>query len=156
MKLVRLFMHASKFKFYNVEIFYHIFSQNTDILVKKLKNLKQNEAALQTLKTKLNSTTSRDASTRIITCTELATITTTILSLVSQNPSSYSIFSLIQKVSVVTFSCTTAEKEALKAITAKVDDAITIVTEEVTHIQTSLICKFFVLFSTLDILLSQC
>ena len=146
MRLVLLFMLASEFKFYNIEIFYHIFSQNTDILVKKLNNLKQNEAALQTLKTKLNSTTSRDASTRIITCTELATITTTILSLVSQNPSSYSIFSLIQKVSVVTFSCTPTEKEVLKAMTAKVDDAIAIVTEEVTHIQTSFICKFSFFF----------
>ena len=102
--------------------------------------------AFQTLKTKLNSTTSRDASTRTITCTELATITTTIISLVAQNPSSYSIFSLIQKVSVVNFTCTPTEKQLLKAMTAKVDDAITIVTEEVTHIQTSFICKFSFFF----------
>ena len=129
-----------------MKYFTYNLSQNTDILVKKLTNLKQNQAALQTLKTKLNSTTSRGASTRTITCTELATTTTKIISLVAQNPASYSIFSLIQKLSVVTFSCTPAEKEALKAVTAKVDDAIAIVTEEVTHVQTSFICKFFFFF----------
>jgi hypothetical protein len=124
----------------------HIFSQDSTGLVKKLKNLKQNQAALESLKAKLNSATSRDASTRAVTCTELATTTSTVISLIAQNPVSYTIFTLIQTVLKLTFSCTPAEKEALKAVSASVDEAISMVTLEVTHIQTTIICKFLLIW----------
>ena len=113
-------------------------------MVKKLKNLQQNEAALQSHKSNLDSTITRDASARTVSCTEVASITSQVLFLVAQTPHSFSIFSLLQTLLGVTFTCTDAEKEALIAVTAQVDEAIEIVTAKATHIQASIICKSYV------------
>ena len=61
--------------------------------------------------------------------------------MVSQNPVSFAIFTLIQTVVNVTLTCTATEKTAIKSVSASVSTAIVKVQSEVTHIQTTLVCK---------------
>ena len=90
-----------------------------------------------------NIRSSRDASPRALSCSAATTTSTSVISLVSQNPASFSIFTLIQTVVSVTFTCTETEKVALKAVSASVDKAVTMISLEVEHLQTTLICKLF-------------
>ena len=55
--------------------------------------------------------------------------------MVSQNPVSYAIFTLIQTVVTVTFTCTETEKTAIKSVSASVSQAIVMVELEVTHVK---------------------
>ena len=55
--------------------------------------------------------------------------------MVIESPHSYAIFTLIQSVSNVTFTCTTEQKVELKAASNKMEYAITHVQNEVTHVQ---------------------
>merc|ERR1712223_1911854 len=117
----------------------HACNIDTSTLAKKLKNLQVNSAALSSLQTKLNSTASsrnvRDASDRSLTCSAVISTSTTVVSLVSQNPVSYSIFTLVQTVISVTFTCTETEKKAIQSVTASVSQAIVHVQAEVTHVK---------------------
>merc|ERR1712223_2330254 len=117
----------------------HACNIDTSTLTKKLKNLQANSAALSSLQTKLNSTASsrnvRDASDRSLTCSAVISTSTTVVSLVSQNPVSYSIFTLVQTVISLTFTCTETEKKAIQSVTASVSQAIVHVQAEVTHVK---------------------
>ena len=132
--------------------------------MKKLKNLKKNSAALSSLQTKLNAAASsrfvhafniqiidkfeifrvvRDADSRSMSCSAVISTSTTVVSMVSQNPVSFAIFTIIQTVIKVTIVCTQTEKVALQSVSASVGSAIVQVQSEVTHIQTTLVCKLF-------------
>ena len=89
-----------------------------------------------------NYRTALDASPRALSCAAVTTTSTTIVSMVSQNPVSYSIYTLIQTITTITFTCTATEKTALAAVSTSVSAAITIIAAEVSHIQTTLVCKF--------------
>merc|ERR1711923_345187 len=54
---------------------------------------------------------------------------------VVQSPHSFKIFSLIQTVISVTVTCTTVEKTALKKASVSVQESITRIQIEVTHVQ---------------------
>ena len=84
---------------------------------------------------------SRDAAPRTLSCSAVTTTSTTIVSMVTQNPVAYAIFTLIQTVVTVTFTCTESEKVALAAASSSVSSSITLVASEVSHIQTTLVCK---------------
>jgi len=118
----------------------HACNIDTSTLTKKLKNLQTNSAALSSLQTKLNATASRrnirDANDRqSLSCSAVISTTQTIISLVSQNPVSYSIFTMIQTVVSVTFTCTETEKTAIKSVSASVSQAVVMVSQEVTHLK---------------------
>ena len=91
-----------------------------------------------------NIRSTQNASPRALSCSAVTSTSTSVISLVSQNPASFSIFSLIQTVVTVTFTCTETEKIALKAVSASVDKAVTMIALEVEQIQTTLICKLLV------------
>ena len=55
--------------------------------------------------------------------------------MVSQNPVSYAIFTLIQTVVTITFTCTETEKTAIKSVSSSVSQAIVMVELEVTHVK---------------------
>jgi len=118
----------------------HACNIDTSTLTKKLKNLQTNSAALSSLQTKLNATASRrnirDANDRqSLSCSAVISTTQTIISLVTQNPVSYSIFTMIQTVITVTFTCTETEKTAIKSVSASVSQAVVMVSQEVTHLK---------------------
>ena len=84
----------------------------------------------------------RDASDRSLSCSAVISTSTTVVSLVSQNPVSYTIFTLIQTVISVTFTCTASEKAAIQSVTASVTQAIVVVQAEVTHVKEVFVSKF--------------
>ena len=84
---------------------------------------------------------SRAVAGRALSCSAVITTSTTIVSMVTQSPHSYAIFTLIQTVVTVTFTCTTEEKVKLKAASTKVSTSITLIQVEVTHIQSVLVGK---------------
>merc|ERR1711923_484122 len=123
----------------------HACNLDDKVLVKKLKNLNTNKNALSKLQETINSATNSSrfvaslvrSSGRALSCSVVITTTETVVSLVTQNPTSYSIFTLIQTVVTATFTCTESEKTSLKASGTKVATAITVVSLEITHVQTS-------------------
>ena len=76
---------------------------------------------------------------RALSCSAVITTSTTIVSMVAESPHSYAIFTLIQTVVTVTFTCSTEEKAKLKEASSSVSKSITVVQSEVTHIQSVLI-----------------
>merc|ERR1712115_591881 len=90
------------------------------------------------LQKQLNATASRsvgdvDARQSVMTCSAFISTSTTVVTLVSQNPVSYSIYELIQTVLTVTITCTETEKTQIKSVSSSVSQAITMVQAEVTH-----------------------
>ena len=75
-------------------------------------------------------------------CSAVISTSTTVVSMVTQNPVSYAIFTLIQTVITVTIVCTQTEKVALQSVSASVGSAVLHIEAEVTHIQTTLVCKY--------------
>ena len=55
--------------------------------------------------------------------------------MVIESPHSYAIFTLIQSIENVPFTCTTEQKVELKEASEKMDYAIEHVNDEVTHVQ---------------------
>merc|ERR1719445_385411 len=68
-----------------------------------------------------------------MTCSTFISTSTSVVTLVSQNPVSYSIYELIQTVLTVTITCTETEKTQIKSVSSSVSQAITMVQAEVTH-----------------------
>ena len=145
---------------YRISNFYlHFqFSQNTDKLKQKLKNLQTNKAALTNLGNVITTAVQsrryvycyttcsnyyniRSEATSSVSCTIFTTTSQTILTMVSQNPVSYSIFSLIQTLLSINVVCTDDEKVTLAAISASVEDAIGKLEDEEAHIQSTHTCK---------------
>ena len=88
----------------------------------------------------------RDVSTRQgMSCGLFISISTNVVKMVSQNPVSFGIFKLIQTVISVTFTCTAAEKNQLLSVSVSVSVSIQMVTAEVSHVQGTLLGKFFVI-----------
>ena len=68
--------------------------------------------------------------------------------MVSQNPVSYAIFTLIQTVITITFTCTEAEKTAIQAVSSSVSQAIVMVELEVTHVKEVFASRLKILISS--------
>merc|ERR1711902_327172 len=108
----------------------HACNIDTNTLKSKLKNLAANSDALTSLQKQLNATASRsvgdvDARQGGMTCSTFISTSTTVVTLVSQNPVSYSIYELIQSVLTVTITCTETEKTQIKSVSSSVSQAIT-------------------------------
>ena len=76
-------------------------------------------------------------------CSDVISTSTNVVSMVSQNPVSYAIFILTQRVITFNFVCTEMERVALQSVRASVGSAVLQIEAEVTHIQTNLVCRCF-------------
>ena len=90
----------------------------------------------------------RDVNDRALSCSAVISTSTTIVSMVAQNPVSYSIFTLIQTVITVTFTCTETEKTAIKSVSSSVSQAIVMVELEVTHVKEVFASRVKILISS--------
>ena len=75
---------------------------------------------------------------RAITCASFITTSTSIVSLVSDNPTSYSIYTMVQTVISATFTCTDDEKETLAGVTSMINEAVESVAEELVYVSATL------------------
>ena len=116
-------------------------SQDKTALVKKLKTLKENKAALSSLSTKLSSVVSGTKSltkATTVTCSAFKESINIVLNLINQNPSSGRVSRLILKITVVTVVCTTSEKAELSSLSTSITAAETAITQDETSVQSTL------------------
>jgi len=119
----------------------HACTQDKTSLVSKLKNLKQNKAALSSLTTKLtglvDGTRSLSKATTV-TCTAFQEKISLVLNLIAQNPSSGKISKLILTITVVTVTCTTSELSSLSSLGTSLKKAESSISAEETSVQKTL------------------
>ena len=118
-----------------------MFRQDKTALVQKLKNLKENKAALGSLSSKLstivNGTRSLTKGTTV-TCTAFMEKINVVLNLITQNPSSGKISRLILTITVITVTCTTSEKASLSSLGSSITAAESAIAEDETSVQATL------------------
>ena len=72
-------------------------------------------------------------------CDRFISSSKNVLSMVLQNPTSYSIYSTIQILTSTSVTCSGAEKIVLESVSASVEDAIQSIEDEKSHIQSTII-----------------
>jgi len=118
-------------------------SSDTSKMTKKAANLAANNASMTAAKEKMSSLASsrsigRSPSGRAdaaASCTEIITISQTIVKITNQNPQSTKITTYAKKISSATVTCTTAEKASLLTEVTSMETAITSVTTVLVAIQ---------------------
>ena len=132
-----------------IYIFYsfYFFRQDKSSLVRKLKTLKENKAALNTLSTKLSSVVNGTRSltkATTVSCTSFMSSINIILNLITQNPSSGRVSRQILKITVVTVVCTVTEKTQLSSLSTSITAAETAIAEDEESVQSTLSSIYFV------------
>merc|ERR1711936_390196 len=110
-------------------------------LTKKAANLAANNASMTAAKEKMASLASsryhsgRKSRATATSCSEIITISTTIVKIVEQNPQSTKISTYAKKISQATVTCTAAEKTSMAAQVTSMETAIVSVSVVLTAIQ---------------------
>merc|ERR1711936_1432316 len=110
-------------------------------LTKKAANLAANNASMTAAKEKMASLASsryhsgRKSRATATSCSEIITISTTIVKIVEQNPQSTKISTYAKKISSATVTCTAAEKTSMAAQVTSMETAIVSVSVVLTAIQ---------------------
>ena len=115
-------------------------SKDPNALKKKLKNLSENSKASGKALAKIKSMTARRRTNRAITdCTGFLSVTTTLITLISESPFAFTISTLATQVSVATVTCSADQITALKAQESAMEEAVAAIDAAIADVKSTLL-----------------
>ena len=115
-------------------------SKDPNALKKKLKNLSENSKASGKALAKIKSMTARRRTNRAISdCTGFLSVTTTLITLISESPFAFTISTLATQVSVATVTCSADQITSLKAQQSAMEEAVASIDASIADVKATLL-----------------